>query len=86
MTQLAMSDLLAQTKSGALSQDEIWSGTVVLEGDITVPAGITLTIQPGAVVKGGDFWQSTYVNRRLDASGTESAPILFTSQPDAEAD
>jgi len=36
-------------KSGTLSTVETWSGEVRLDGDVTVPAGSTLTIEPGTV-------------------------------------
>lgn len=39
------------TKSGSLADDEIWSGVVLVEGDVIVPKGKTLTIDPGTVVK-----------------------------------
>ena len=40
----------AQTTSGTLAADEVWSGTITLTGDVTVPKGITLTIEPGTDV------------------------------------
>ena len=36
--------------SGPLTKDEVWTGTIVVTGDITVPKGITLTIQAGTQV------------------------------------
>jgi len=50
----------------------------LIEGDVTVPPGETLTIEPGVTV----FFQSWYaltVNGHLDAIGTEESPILFTA-------
>lgn len=38
------------TRSGRLFSDETWNGTHHLYGDVTVPAGITLTIQPGTQI------------------------------------
>ena len=40
----------AQTTSGELSGTEVWSGEVRLTGDITIPFGASLTIQPGTKV------------------------------------
>ena len=40
----------AQTTSGEISGTEVWSGTVELTGDITIPFGGDLTIQPGTRV------------------------------------
>ncbi len=41
---------LAYTASGTLAIDETWSGDILLTGDITIPEGITLTIDPGTRV------------------------------------
>jgi len=39
-------------KSGALVESEIWGpGTIVVNGDVIIPAGVTLTIEPGTTVK-----------------------------------
>ena len=35
------------TTSGDLTEDETWSGTVAITGDVNVPEGTTLTIEPG---------------------------------------
>ncbi|MCP5009068.1 MAG: hypothetical protein GY942_03715, partial [Aestuariibacter sp.] len=78
------------TTSGALTADETWSGSVTLTGDVTVPSGVTLTIDPGAVVSfsalsddqgGGSDSARTelVVEGALSAVGTVSDPIVFTS-------
>ena len=41
---------LAITTSGTLAQDEIWTGKVLITGDVVIPKGITLTIQPGTLI------------------------------------
>ena len=38
------------SRSGPITQDEVWSGTVHITGDVVVKAGHTLTILPGTVV------------------------------------
>ena len=38
------------TTSGVLTDNEIWSGRVHVTGDIVVPEGITLAIEPGTVI------------------------------------
>jgi parallel beta-helix repeat protein len=48
----------------------------LIEADITVPSGATLTIEPGVEVL-FQGWYSLTVNGTLIADGTESAPILF---------
>lgn len=39
------------TREGTLFKDEIWSGEILVTDTVTVPKGITLTIEPGTVVK-----------------------------------
>ena len=38
------------TTSGHVTRDEIWSGTILITGDIVVEPGVTLTILPGTKV------------------------------------
>ncbi len=79
---------LLATWSGTLADGTIWGATPgeveVVTGNLDVPAGSTLTILPGAIVK----FQST---RRLDiagtvvAEGTAKQPIHLTSYTDDSA-
>jgi len=66
----------------------IWGGIVsgtwtaagspyLIEGDIVIPAGKTLTIEPGVEVV-FQSWYKLTVNGTLLAEGTASAPVLFT--------
>ena len=61
-------------------------GSNLVQEPLTVPAGKTLTIAPGAVLKGAtDFGTncgSVCVEGALDAVGTASEPITFTSLND----
>ncbi|NOX92581.1 MAG: hypothetical protein GXP18_09080, partial [Gammaproteobacteria bacterium] len=69
--------------SGTISVHTTWSSDDVhlVTGDVTVSAGIVLTIEPGAVVKfnGG---RSLNVYGALNAVGTVSNRIIFTSYRD----
>ena len=38
------------TTSGTLTHDETWGGRVHITGDVVVPEGITLVVQPGTVI------------------------------------
>jgi parallel beta helix pectate lyase-like protein len=78
------------TTFGTLLTDEIWSGTVRVTGDLTVPAGRTLTVQPGSRVEflpvvddvhtGTDIERAEFVvEGDLVASGTVATPTVFTS-------
>jgi hypothetical protein len=64
--------------SGTLAADTTMSGACTIEANLTVPAGITLTISPGATVK-LRAGVSILVSGRLLADGTEAQPILLTS-------
>jgi hypothetical protein len=60
----------------------------ILEGRITVLPGVTLTIQPGTIIKGREGSESNatalMISRgaRLMAEGTAESPIIFTSVSD----
>ena len=80
----------AVTTSGSLIVDEIWSGTINLTGDVTVPQVVTLTIEAGTEVvfppeaddtAGGSdsLLTELIINGSLVAEGTEGSPIFFTS-------
>ncbi|MBT3376878.1 MAG: hypothetical protein HN742_08450 [Lentisphaerae bacterium] len=61
-----------------------WDGIVTIAGDVTVPAGDTLTVEPGTDVRFlGNY--SLFVLGTLVADGgvaaRSAAPILFTSLP-----
>jgi len=63
--------------------------TYILDNKIYVPAGKTLTIQPGTVIKGRSTGNpaaanAILVNRdgKIFASGTASCPIIFTAEAD----
>jgi hypothetical protein len=63
--------------------------TYILDNKIYVPAGKTLTIQPGTVIKGAATGTTLAANAilvmrdgKIFASGTESCPIIFTAQAD----
>ncbi len=70
-----------QTVSGVISANTTWSGTVQVTGNLNLPAGITITIQPGTVVKfnGGLLFT---VSGTIDARGSSSQPITFTASSD----
>ncbi len=76
-------------KGGPLTHDETWSGEILVTDTVTVPEGVTLTIEPGTVVrfrhyrgykegKAGLFVSGGTVK----AIGTPEQQIWFTS--DAE--
>jgi parallel beta-helix repeat protein len=48
---LALMSLPSLALSTVLTSDTTWSGEVLVDQDILVPAGVTLTIAPGAVIR-----------------------------------
>ena len=71
--------------SGTLKGENRWPGhkTYIVTGNITLASGATLTIEAGAVVKFQSLKMLT-VNSgaTLNALGTRSAPVVFTSIKD----
>ena len=72
-----------QGVSGTLAANTTWAasaGPFVVNGNLNVPAGVTLTVEPGTTIY---FAQgaSVTVAGRLLAEGTESRRIRFTRQP-----
>lgn len=69
--------------SGTLTANTTWSpndaSAYIIDDSLDVPSGITLTIEPGTVVKGNG---SISVEGTLDAVGTTTSPITFTSVND----
>ena len=83
----------AQTVSGLLEADETWSGQIVLEGDVVIPASVTLTIVPGTTVlvkplqdtfQNGDKSRISIIldGGTILAEGTSASPVRFQSEAD----
>lgn len=68
-----------------LTVNETWTSdnVYVLSRDIAIPSGVTLTIEPGTVIKSSS--RGLEISGSLDASGTAEAPIIFTSLHDDTA-
>jgi RHS repeat-associated protein len=66
--------------SGDLPNGTHWSNSEVqvLTGNVNIPAGATLTIDPGTVIKFADYHFSMTVQGKVLAQGTAGAPITFT--------
>jgi len=88
---VAAQDEYTISRSGIIKQDQIWRGTVHVTGPTTVPEGVTLTIEPGTVVRfkhGCPYEGYLSKNKRaslkiadgtLKAIGTPEKQICFTS-------
>jgi parallel beta-helix repeat protein len=76
----------AAAVSGEITADTLWEGTVEVTGEVTVPEGTVLVIQPGTTVRfavgtdaAGQRISRLTVHGILVAQGTAEKPILFTS-------
>ena len=77
-----------------LTGDEVWQGKVTLADDVLVPAGLTLTIKPGTIIKVRPAEDTKidpeYLSHRTEilvrgsllALGTTAKPISFTALAD----
>ena len=79
----------ASYHSGLIASNETWSaGNVnVVDGNVTIPSGVTVTVAPGAVVKVAKGFQIiVQAGGTFDTSGATSAdPIVFTALDDNTA-
>ena len=69
-------------QTGTLPASEAWLGSQLYEvtGTVVVPSGMTLTIQPGTIVKfGANAGITVQAGGHLIAQGTLAQPIYFTS-------
>ena len=71
---------------GTIANDTTWTpdNLYVIDCQVIVPAGVTLTVLPGTVVKSPGRFEpaSITVHGRFVAEGTLAAPIVFTSIKD----
>ncbi|MGN0032707.1 MAG: choice-of-anchor Q domain-containing protein [Candidatus Limimorpha sp.] len=59
------------------NQSGIWSGNITIVGDVIVPIGETLTIEPGTKVVSQGYW-GIMVQGVLNAQGEKDNNIVFT--------
>jgi hypothetical protein len=77
-----------QTISGEITANTTWTSDKVylLQGFVYVVNGVTLTIQPGTIIRGDKNSKGTLIIERgakLIAEGTANEPIVFTSNQNA---
>lgn len=81
----ATTESAAVTVGGTLSSDTTWTNDrVYIANNVIVDTGVTLTIQPGTVVK-FNLDRAMVVKGALIADGTPESPIRFTSAADDPA-
>jgi hypothetical protein len=70
------------TVSSDITTSTTWSGTILLQNKVYVKNNATLTIAPGTIIRGDKLTQATLIITRgakINANGTASQPIVFTS-------
>ncbi len=72
---------------GELKNNTIWSTSnhpYVIINQITIEEGVTLTIQPGTIIKFQIDYGKIVVKGTMDVCGTIDQPVIFTSYSDDE--
>jgi hypothetical protein len=85
MASQATAQCVAGPHSGAITANQIWCAADnphLLDNEVTVAVGVTLTIEPGAIIQGTTIYTGMTILGELQALGTVGQPILFTSQAD----
>jgi hypothetical protein len=70
------------TVSADITTNTTWSGVILLQNKVYVKNNATLTIAPGTIIRGDKNTQGTLIITRgakINAAGTASNPIIFTS-------
>ncbi len=72
--------LVIQSVCGSIAADTSWnSGAVyIVTCSVSVNAGVTLTVQPGTIVR-FDYGTGLTVNGDLEAPGSSASPVVFTA-------
>lgn len=78
------------TISGEIATDTTWEATnmYLIAGKVVIGKGVTLTIEPGTIIKGkpgsGSLASALIVQReaKIMAEGTADKPIIFTAEED----
>ncbi len=68
-------DTSLYTTTGTMGEDETWSGDVTVTGDVIVPAGVTLTLEPGTQV----FFSANSDDTGSGLSGSRTELIVYGS-------
>jgi len=80
-SQKANADLATTSIASNISSNTTWTGDTIyiIEGSINVNTGVTLTIEPGAVVKFRSRYVCLTVKGILNAQGSATSSVYFTS-------
>jgi hypothetical protein len=81
----AQAQCVAGPHIGTIAANQTWCAADnphLISDEVTVAAGVTLTIEPGAIIQATSIYTGMTIQGDLEAVGTAAQPILFTSQTD----
>ena len=72
--------------TGVINQDQVWTGVVVLDGNVTIPRGVSVIVRPQTIVKGTDEQTFLTVLGTIYVEGDEgyNGRVKFISMNDSE--
>ncbi len=84
--EVSATTLLSTVVSGSIKKDTLWTAAespYELQGNVTIEAGVTLTIEPGVIVKTSSSSSRLTVLGKVSAVGLPDKPIIFTAPKDS---
>jgi hypothetical protein len=79
---VTVGDPVITLQGNLTTQTLIATKPYLLKGQVFIPSGVTLTIPAGTIIKGDKATKATLIVQpggKLEAIGTETSPIVFTS-------
>jgi hypothetical protein len=68
-----------RTTSGHVEEDETWRGQLLITGDVLVPPGVTLTIEPGTTIRFTAQSDDQHTKEELDPEDESTWPATMIS-------
>ena len=84
--EVSATTLLSTVVSGSIKKDILWTAAespYELQGNVTIEAGVILTIEPGVIVKTSSSSSRLTVQGKVSAAGLPDKPIIFTAPKDS---
>jgi len=77
--------VLGTDVGGHITENTTWTlgdSPIIVTNSVTVDEGVTLTIDPGVLIKSNAPWINIFIHGTLRAEGSAANPIVFTSIKD----
>ena len=84
--EVSVTTLLSTVVSGSIKKDTLWTAAespYELQGNVTIEAGVTLTIESGVIIKTSSSSSRLTVQGKVSAIGLPDKPIIFTAPKDS---